>query len=205
MKDINFYKASHNISAIFNPFFAPFLAFVILFIFTYLNMLPLSYRFFILALVFVFTIFLPTLGIRLFRHLNGWGIRAFRDRKKRYMPWTISIVCYLACFILMNHFPVPPYMSGIILACIVSMIVGLITNLRWKICEHMIACGGSVGGLIAFSDWFSYNPLFWLSILLLLSGAVGSARVNLRHHTLGEVAAGFILGFVTVYLGVLHY
>jgi hypothetical protein len=137
--------------------------------------------------------------------MNGWGIRAFRDRKKRYVPWAISIISYLACFIMMNRLRMPSYMSGIILASILSMIIGLITNVRWKICEHMIACGGVVGGLIAFSMMFNYNPLFWLSFFILLSGSLGTARIVRKHHTLGEVIAGFSVGFIATLYGILYY
>jgi hypothetical protein len=205
MKNLSLYKASRLISAIFNPFMVPFLAYVVLFIFTYLNMLPLGYRFLVLSVVFAFTILLPALGIFIFRKMNGWGIRAFRDRKKRYVPWTISIISYLACFIMMNRLRMPSYMSGIILASILSMIIGLITNVRWKICEHMIACGGVVGGLIAFSMMFNYNPLFWLSFFILLSGSLGTARIVRKHHTLGEVIAGFSVGFIATLYGILYY
>jgi hypothetical protein len=99
----------------------------------------------------------------------------------------------------------PDYMLGIILACILSMIIGLITNVKWKICEHMIAIGGIVGGLIAFSIMFNYNPLFWLGFFILVAGVLGSARIVLRHHTLGEVIAGFFLGFFATLYGILFY
>lgn len=48
--------ASRIVSAIFTPFMVPFLAFVLLFFFTYLNIMPLKYKLAVLGLVYCFTI-----------------------------------------------------------------------------------------------------------------------------------------------------
>ena len=202
MLDRRLYMGMRILSAIFNPFIVPFLAFVVLFFFTYLAMLPLNYRLFVLAIVYSFTIILPTVGIFLFRKVNKWGFGAFRDRKKRYVPYLISIICYEACQLLMREVSLPRYMSGIILGSLVAMIVSILANFRWKISEHMIAMGGVVGGVVIFSFLFNYNPIFWLSFFILLFGALGSARIILKHHTVKEVVWGFIIGFVSIFLGV---
>ena len=49
-------KASQIISWILNPFSIPFLAFVVLFLFTYLNMMPSVYKIIVLAIIGSFTI-----------------------------------------------------------------------------------------------------------------------------------------------------
>ena len=67
----------------------------------------------------------------------------------------------------------------------------------------MAGAGGVIGGLVAFSELFSYNPVGWLCIFILIAGVLGSARIVLRHHTLGEVLAGFVVGLVCTLL-VLH-
>lgn len=202
MLDRRLYSGMKILSAVFNPFIAPFLAFTVLFFLTYLAMLPFNYRLFVLSIVLSFTILLPTLGIYLFRRVNGWGIRAFRDRKKRYMPFLITIFCYAACLLLMNGLSLPRYMSGIIMGSLIAMAIGILANFRWKISEHMVAMGGVVGGVVIFSFLFNYNPLFWLCFFILVSGALGSARIILKHHTLLEVLWGFLIGFVSIFVGI---
>lgn len=202
MLDRRLYMGMRILSALFNPYMAPFLAFVVLFFFTYLTILPLSYRLFVLSIVCVFTLLLPALGIYLFRRVNGWNIHVFRDRKKRYMPFLITILCYEACQLLMNEVRLPRYMSGIILGSLIAMIVSVLANFRWKISEHMVAMGGVVGGVVIFSFLLNYNPLFWLSFFIVLSGMLGSARIILKHHTLQEVLWGFIIGFVSIFAGI---
>ncbi len=192
------------ISAVFNPFIVPFIAFLVLFVFSYLNMLPLVYRLIVLGIVYAFTILMPALAIFFFRKINGWGITAFRDRKKRFVPYLLTIICYMACLLMMMRMGLPRYMSGIIVATLMATILCIVINLKWKISEHMTAMGGVVGGLIAFSFMFNYNPIFWLCFFILVSGGLGSARILLRHHTLLEVLTGFLVGFLCALFGILY-
>ena len=60
-------KASHVLSAIFNPFLVPSYAFVLLFAFTYLNIMPIQYVLFVLSIVASFTIISPWLFICLYK------------------------------------------------------------------------------------------------------------------------------------------
>lgn len=197
-------KIAKIISGIFNPFIIPFLAFLVLFFCSYLNMLPLMYRFVVLGVVYAFTILLPLIAIYLFRRVNGWGFGAFRDRRKRFVPYILTIICYVACLVMMARMSLPRYMTGIIVASLLAMIICILANLKWKISEHMTGMGGVVGGLIAFSFMFNYNPTVWLCLFILLAGALGSARILLKHHTLSEVLIGFLVGLICATMGILY-
>ena len=59
----------------------------------------------------------------------------------------------------------------------------------------MAGMGGGVGGMVAFGTLSVYYPLEWLSLFIVVSDILGTCRIVLRHHTLGEVAAIFCLGF----------
>nr|WP_321425392.1 hypothetical protein [uncultured Bacteroides sp.] len=203
MEKSNLNKSARIISAIFNPFIVPFLAFGVLFFFSYLNMLPLTYRLVVLGVVYAFTILLPTIAIFFFRKINGWGMGVFKDRKKRFVPYILTIICYIACLIMMVRMNLPRYMTGIIIASLLAIILCVLINLKWKISEHMTAMGGVVGGLIAFSFMFNYNPTYWLCLFILIAGGLGSARILLRHHTLLEVLTGFSAGFLCAVFGIL--
>ena len=67
----------------------------------------------------------------------------------------------------------------------------------------MAGMGGIIGGLVSFSALFSYNPVVWLCLFILIAGILGSARIVLGHHTLGEVLSGFVVGLVCSFL-ILH-
>ena len=104
---------------------------------------------------------------------------------------------------MMHKLNIPWYMTGIIQSSLVVLVICIIVNLKWKLSEHMAGMGGIVGGLVSFSALFSYNPVWWLCLFILVAGILGSARIILQHHTLGEVLAGFTVGFACSLL-VLH-
>ncbi|EJX10294.1 hypothetical protein, membrane [gut metagenome] len=94
-------------------------------------------------------------------------------------------------------------MTGIILASLVALILCIFANFWWKLSEHMTGAGAIIGGLISFSALFGYNPVWWLCLLILISGILGTSRLILCHHTLSEVLAGFAVGYISSLL-VLH-
>ena len=171
-------RTAKVISAIFTPFSIPFLAFLILFIFSYLRIMPLQYKLIVLGVVYCFTILMPTLTIFIFRKINGFSPEELVERKRRYIPFILTITSYVFCLLMMHRLNIPWYMTGIILSALVVMIICVIVNLKWKLSEHMAGAGAVIGVL-------------------------GTARIILRHHTLGEVMGGFAVGLICSLL-VLH-
>lgn len=196
-------RTAKVISAVFTPFSIPFLAFLVLFIFSYLRIMPLQYKLIVLGVVYCFTILMPTLTIFIFRKINGFSPEELVERKKRYIPFILTITSYVFCLLMMHRLNIPWYMTGIILSALVMMIICVIVNLKWKLSEHMAGAGAVIGGLVAFSTLFSYNPVWWLCLFILVAGVLGTARIILRHHTLGEVMGGFAVGLLCSLL-VLH-
>ena len=81
----------------------------------------------------------------------------------------------------------------VVVALAIQMICAFI-NVWWKISTHTAAIGGVAGALVSYSVAFNFNPLWWLCLVLMMAGAVGSARMILRQHTLSQVVAGFLIG-----------
>lgn len=190
-------------SVLFTPFSIPFLSFLVLLLFSYLRIMPVKYKLIVLGVVYCFTILTPTITIFLFRKINGFARQDLGERKKRYIPILLTIISYIFCFMMMRRMNLPWYMTGIILASLVVCIICMAVNMKWKLSEHMAGIGGVIGGLVSFSALFGYNPVGWLCLFILIAGILGSARIILGHHTLGEVLSGFTVGLVTAIL-VLH-
>ena len=197
------YVTSRIISAVFTPFMVPFVAFCLLLFLTYLRILPLSYKLTVLGMVYSFTILLPMLSIYLFQKINGWGIKELSDREKRFFPYALTILCYVACLLTMYRIHLPRYMCGIIAATLLCMLICTLVNMKWKISTHMASSGLMVGGLLSYSFLFQFNPVWWLCGFILLSGMLGSARIILRQHTLFEVGGGFFAGLFCGVIGIL--
>ena len=190
-------------SIVFTPFSIPFLAFLVLFLFSYPRIMPILYKGIVLGIVYCFTILTPTITIFLFRKINGFARQELSERKKRYVPILLTIISYVFCLLMMRKLNIPWYMTGIIFVSLVISIICILVNLKWKLSEHMAGMGGIIGGLVSFSALFSYNPVVWLCLFILIAGILGSARIVLGHHTLGEVLSGFVVGLVCSFL-ILH-
>ena len=67
-------------SIVFTPFSIPFLAFLVLFLFSYLRIMPILYKGIVLGIVYCFTILTPTITIFLFRKINGFARQDLSER-----------------------------------------------------------------------------------------------------------------------------
>ena len=191
-------------SGLFNPFWIPFLGFAGLFLFSYLSILPTPYKVRALTLVYTFTILLPMLGIWTYQKLKGQGMKDLSVREARFVPYVMSIVSYAVCLLLLSQMGLPRYLVGIIGATLMAMVACMLINFWWKVSAHMAGMGGLVGGLVSFGLLFGYNPLGWLCAAILASGLLGTARMILKEHTLGQVLCGFLIGFLCAVYGIIY-
>ena len=203
-------KAKHLIlmakalSAIFSPFHLPVVGLVIMFLFSYLSFLPLGVKIYILLMVYTFTILLPTAMIRLYRRYQGWTRIQLGVKERRVVPYVISIMCYLTCYYLLTINHASHFIGSIVMASLIIQVVCAIINLWWKISTHSAAIGGVTGALVAFAMIFNFNPVWWICLLLLLAGMVGTSRIILKQHTLEQVVAGYLVGIVCAFLSVVY-
>lgn len=183
-------------SMLFSPFYLPVMAFIALFFFSYLNMLPLAYKAAFLGGVYLFTVLLPRLAIYLYRKLNGWTRHQLGRRERRYVPYLLSITSYATLLYLMNSLHMPRFTLGIIAGALAIQVACALVNPWMKVSTHSAASGGVIGALIAFSMIFLFDPTGWLCLTILLAGAVGTSRLILRQHTLAEIGLGTLIGIL---------
>lgn len=188
--------AARVMSMIFTPFYLPLVGLVALFIFSYLSLLPLSYKLIVLCIVYFFTILLPTLLIRLYRQHQGWTLIELGHKERRMVPYVISIGCYLLCTYIMETMHIPHFMGSILIAALIIQIVCALINVWWKISTHTAAIGGVAGALFAFGELFNFNPVNWICFVTILAGMLGTSRIILRQHSLPQVLAGFGVGVI---------
>lgn len=192
------------VSIIFTPFYWPTFGLLLLLIFSRMSQIPFSVKLQIVAIVYFFTILLPTLLIRLYRKYNGWSHFQLGNKERRMIPYIISIICYFSCYYILNFFHVAHFMSIVIIFAILTQIMCAIVNVWWKISTHTAGVGGITGAIYFFSLYLNFNLMWWLCLLILIGGIVGSSRMILRQHSLSQVVMGYILGFL-VTLTVLFY
>ena len=191
------------LSMVFTPFYLPIIGLVVLFFFSYLSMFPWSYKFHVLLMTYLFTILMPTVLIHLYRRYQGWNLIELGQRERRMVPYVISILCYFTCIYVMERLHMPHFMGSIIIAALLVQIVCAITNIWWKISTHTAAIGGVGGALFAFAEYLGFNPVWWLCLVFLVAGLLGTSRMILRQHNLAQVVTGFWVGFVCAAVAIL--
>ena len=194
MKEKNIIFTARIMSMLFTPFYLPIVGLIALFIFSYMSLLPMMYKLVMLAMVYLLTVVAPSLLIHLYRLCQGWTSHELGRKERRLVPYIISIVCYFACFFWMEYRNTPRVISIIVVVALTIQMVCALINIWWKISTHTAAIGGVAGGLVSYSIAFSFNPLWWLCFVLILAGAVGTARMILRQHSLSQVVTGFLIG-----------
>ena len=189
------------VSMLFTPFYLPLLGLIVLFTFSYLSILPWPFKLQVLATVYLFTILLPTLFIHFYRRYQGWNLIELGHRERRMVPYFISIFCYIACIYLMELNHIPYFMVSILIAALLTCAM---INVWWKVSTHTAAIGGVAGALFAFANYFLFNPVWWLCLVIVLAGVLGTARMILRQHTLSQVVSGFFVGFLCAVIAIFY-
>jgi len=191
------------LSSIFRPQYFPLVGFLALFLFTYLSLLPLSFKALIMIIVLMGTLLLPRLTIRIWRQTNGLKLHHLRLREHRSFPYLVFLLFYAFTLHFLARFHLPFYMGGILVSSLMIQAACLLINIWWKISVHSAGAGGIIGAVVAFSLLFNFNPVWWLSLCIIIAGLVGSSRMLLRQHTLWQVLAGTFLGILLGFVGII--
>lgn len=192
------------VSMLFTPFYLPLVGMMALFSFSYLGLMPWGYKLQVLTMVYLFTILLPSVLIHLYRRYRGWTLIELGHKERRAVPYVISILCYFFCTYLMDLLHIPHFMGTILYAALFIQVVCALVNVWWKISTHTAAIGGVAGSLFVFGELFGFNPVWWLCVVLILAGILGTSRMILRQHSLLQVVAGFIVGIVCSVIGLIY-
>ena len=191
-------------STIFHPFIIPVAGIFLSLYFSYMRMLGIGYIVNILLMVVLFTIAIPGLGVLMLyktRRITSVGLV---NREERTLPYIIFFCSYILGAVFLWWTNLRGVQLGYFVGGLLAIIIDLIVNRWWKISVHMTAMGGFTGLIFAMSYlqyimYTEYTPLLQ-SIAILGSGALGTSRIILKRHTIGQVCCGFINGFFWVFL-----
>lgn len=203
MNERNILLTARVVSLLFTPYYLPIVGLIALFVFSYLSVLPLGYQLTMLLIVYLSTVLFPTLLLHAYRQYTGWSPVQLGQKERRVVPYVISILCYFLCYYMMLVAHVPHVINSIVVAALAIQILCALINVWWEVSSHTAAIGGLTGGLLAFAEIFSFNPVYWFCVLMILSGIVGTSRMILRQHTLQQVLIGYFLGLITTFFIIL--
>lgn len=119
-------------SMVFTPFYLPIVGLIALFIFSYMSLLPMTYKLVMLAMVYLLTVVAPSLLIHLYRLCQGWTSHELGKKERRIVPYIISILCYFICFFWMEYRNTPRVISIIVVVALAIQMVCAFINVWWK-------------------------------------------------------------------------
>ena len=192
---------STAVSWLMSPLLMPVYGIVLVFMLTVYSYVPMGIKLGFTLIVAGVTIILPMLTVLLLKHLGMVSEIGLNNQKERTIPYLITILCMggTAVFLAMKGFPlwVVMFYAGGALAGLIEAII----NNWWKISAHGAGVAGLVALLVRMSHTPMVNPdvLTWLIVAVACAGLTGSARLWLGRHTLGQVLAGYAVGFCSVY------
>lgn len=191
-------------STIFHPLILPLVGIFISLYFSQLrdilgNSYILNYSFVILF----FTFILPCFGVLLLYKTRLITSVGLVKREERTLPYLLFFMCYISCNVFIWWSGLRGMQFGFMTGGLIAILIDVIVNKWWKISVHMTAIGGVAGLIFAMSHLHLFvNPpigVLLQIIVILGAGALGTARITLKRHTLGQVCCGFLSGAISVF------
>ena len=194
------------ITYIFQPLLIPTYGIILLMQLSLFQLFPTSYRLFAIAGTVLFTCILPSLPI-LFMMKNQQISDIFiSKREERTMPYLFSLLAYIFWVLfLWRTLQFPMEFVLLAIGSIVSVVLMVFINLKWKISAHTAGMGGLIGGIFGVAFVAAINPVWIITAAIIIAGLVAISRILLKAHTLSQVIGGFFLGFACVFIPVIVY
>ena len=198
-------RVIHYVSVFFStlltPLMMPTYGIIVSLWMSSLLVLTLPTKMTVLGVVFLITGVVPVLSFILLKYLKIIDDIHLNGRKERLLPYVIMIVCYVSTAIYLFMIKAPEWMWMFMFGGGCAALVSLIINFKWKISAHMAGIGGLIGLLCRINAGgdgaFDLLPVICATIFV--AGILGTSRVAMERHTVMQVLAGTLNGFVWVY------
>ncbi len=194
---------SQIISTLLSPLLVPVYGVALAFWCSMLAVAPLGVRLRLTVVAFIITCLMPVLVIFLLHKLGIVKDRQLNDRTERTLPYIAVALSYAGCAWTLWNANAPSWLWLFMAGGVAAVIVNIVVNRWWKISAHLAAMGGLVALVFRIAvenlALASVNYLAVVSVVVIAAGLVGSARIYLGRHTLMQVFAGALNGFLCVY------
>lgn len=190
-------------SNLLHPLFTLTIAAIVISFWTPFAVFPASYKWFFIGEVFFYTLLMPVIAITLMHVFHLVGHWALRDRRDRALPFLVNFICYsMNLFALHHNGFLADWIMAIYWGSVILTFTAWIISFWWKISAHASADSAAATTFLVLYYYFPTTMPLWLGLLsVILVGGVCSSRIYLGRHTLAQVAAGSLLGVVSILLG----
>lgn len=200
-------RVSQILSYIFSPLLVPTYGMILASFLSVLSVLSARVLCTTVAITFVITCVIPACGIMAMYKTGFLTDPGVNVRTERSLPYALTILCYVGCCFFLYRAGAPSWLTMFYAGGGAAALINAVVNLKWKISAHAAAMGGLVAMLfrIAAMHQSVVDLNIWISAVVVLAGAIMTARVYLQRHTLMQVLAGCANGFLCVWLLTMFY
>lgn len=198
-------KLSIGISWALHPFLLPIYLMVILLTITVFAYYPSNVKFYLMWVVVLYTMLIPVLSLGVLRSLGRISDYRIDERRERFLPLLIGVVCYALCAITIAKIPSAIFLRKFMIAAACCEAMCLVVSMYWKISLHLAGMGALVALLAVMNVAGVGNMMVPLAVAVVGAGALASARLYLGLHDGWQVLAGFGGGFGVTALAVLFF
>ena len=111
-----------------------------------------------------------------------------KERRERFRPLLVTIVCTSIVWWLLRRLDAPPPFPLLALMTLVQVTFIMLITLVWQVSMHMMSIAGAV--IVTGIIFTTAAALAMIPLVML----VGAARLKLKRHTPAQVIAGTIIG-----------
>jgi hypothetical protein len=124
-----------------------------------------------------------------------------RTVKERIIPYIIAMIFYWWTWQLSRNLPdIPSTAIHFMLGSFLALVGAFLCNIYYKISMHATAMGGALMFFFLFSFSDEYASGLYLSVVVLLTGVVCTARLIVSDHTRWDVWSGLFIGMLAQYV-----
>ena len=203
MNAMNYRKIANTLSWVLHPFLLPVYLMAVLLTMTTFAHYSTQVKFYLMWVVVLYAIVIPFLALGVLHSLGRISSFKVDNRRERWLPLAVGIVCYILCAITFAKIPSAIFLRKFMVAAACCEAMCLVVSLWWKISLHLTGMGAVVALLVVMNIIGVGNMLIPLMVAILAAGALASARLYLGCHNGAQVLAGFRGGFVVAMLAVL--
>jgi len=148
--------------------------------------------------VFFLTFGLPTISLILMKAMGLIPNLYLENPKDRIIPYVSTGVFYLWLSVNAYFTPIFPHTFTVIcIGATVALFMAFIANIGSKVSLHAVGMGGMMAICFIAMIQFSYQDITVIFLgVIILAGAVGTARLILGAHELREVVSGYVIGMI---------
>lgn len=203
MNAMNYRKIANTLSWVLHPFLLPVYLMAVLLTMTTFAHYSTQVKFYLMWVVALYAIVIPFLVLGVLHSLGRISSFKVDNRRERWLPLAVGIVCYILCAITFAKIPSAIFLRKFMVAAACCEAMCLVVSLWWKISLHLTGMGAVVALLVVMNIIGVGNMLIPLMVTILCAGALASARLYLGCHNGAQVLAGFCGGFAVALLAVL--